>query len=122
MNIASCSLSLLGFLVLLSNSTVFCEELRPGSKGKYFNAAWISKSPRPPIPVWPDQFTSDFYVYVETYGEDFQSKGAIHYDWTKKVRMLSLTLYMHILLVCTCTCIINIHTITVNISSPCIFL
>ena len=84
MRTTSRSLSLLGFLVLLGNSTVFCEELRE-LKDKYLNAAWINKSPRPPVPAWPDQFTSDFYVYVEIYGEDFQSKGAINYDWTKKV-------------------------------------
>ena len=80
------SLSLLGFwvLLLLGNSTVFCEDVWPLNY-KYLNANWTSKNPRPPVPVWPDQFTSDFYVYVEIYGEDFQSKGAIVYDWTKKV-------------------------------------
>ena len=80
------SLSLLGLwvLLLLGNSTVFCEDVWPLNH-KYLNANWTSKDPRPPVPVWPDQFTSDFYVYVEIYGEDFQSKGAIVYDWTKKV-------------------------------------
>ena len=80
--------SLLGFFVLLGSSTVLCEELRV-SKNGYLSAPWISKRPRPPVPAWPDQFTSDFYLYVEMYGKDFRSKGAIFYDWTKKVMIYS---------------------------------
>ena len=45
----------------------------------------ISKQPRPPVPTWPDQFASDFYVYIERYGENFYPKGKVFYDWTKKV-------------------------------------
>ena len=51
----------------------------------YSRDNWINKSPRPPVPAWPDQFTGDFYVYVEKYGEDFHPKGTIFYDWTNKV-------------------------------------
>lgn len=83
MEIISRFFSLLGFFVLLGSITVLCEELRV-SKNGYLNAPWISKHPRPPVPAWPDQFTSDFYLYVEIYGKDFRSKGAIFYDWTKK--------------------------------------
>ena len=50
------------------------------------NTDWMtSKLQRPPVPIWPDKFTSDFYIYVEQYGEDFHPKGTIFYDWTKKV-------------------------------------
>ena len=54
---------------------------------KYLNSAWIIKTPRPTVPAWPDQFTSNFYVYVEAYGEDFRADGAVFYDWTKQVRI-----------------------------------
>ena len=53
---------------------------------KYLNNISISRQPRPPIPVWPKQFTSDFYVLVEKYGEDFHPKGVVYYDWTIQVR------------------------------------
>ena len=45
--------------------------------------------PRPSVPAWPDQFTSDFYVYVEEYGENFRTDGVVFYDWTKQVSVHS---------------------------------
>ena len=72
--------------LLLLVGSVWCNEPRHYNEIEYLtNAAWISKTPRPPVPAWPEQFTSDFYVYVEQYGEKFRSKGAIFYDWTNKV-------------------------------------
>ena len=44
-----------------------------------------SHLPRPATPTWPDKFTSQFYIYVEQYGENWKSIGAIYYDWTIKV-------------------------------------
>ena len=38
----------------------------------------------PPIPAWPDQFNIKFYVYVEEYGDNWKSDGALFYDWTTK--------------------------------------
>ena len=40
---------------------------------------------QPPVPAWPDQFVSSFYVYVEEYGDEWNSTGFIVYDWTSKV-------------------------------------
>ena len=74
-----------GWLVILFISDgVLCDKSRTPIDN-YLNATWIRKQPRPPVPEWPDQFISDFYVYVEIYGKDFRSDGAIFYDWTKKV-------------------------------------
>ena len=45
----------------------------------------VSLQPAPPLPVWPDQFTSDFWVRVGIYGPNWNSTGKIFYDWTSKV-------------------------------------
>ena len=45
---------------------------------------------RPATPTWPDKFTSQFYVYVEQYGKNWKSTGAIYYDWTIKVWIQTL--------------------------------
>ena len=68
-------------LLLLSISDVWCKI----TIQKYLNDNWMRTQPRPPVPVWPAQFTSQFYVYVEKYGEDFHPKGVIYYDWMIKV-------------------------------------
>ena len=39
----------------------------------------------PPIPIWPDQFNSQFKVFVKDYGPDWSSTGAIYYNWVTKV-------------------------------------
>ena len=46
---------------------------------------WISNPHLPPIPAWPQMFTIKFYVYVEQYGDDWNSTGALYYDWTSTV-------------------------------------
>lgn len=38
----------------------------------------------PPYPVWPDQFTVSFTVYVEEYGPDWKSHGSLFYNWQMK--------------------------------------
>ena len=45
----------------------------------------VSLQPAPPLPVWPDQFTSDFWVRVGIYGPNWNSTAKIFYDWTSKV-------------------------------------
>ena len=42
----------------------------------------------PPIPAWPQTFSINFYVYVEQYGNDWSSTGALYYDWTSKVDII----------------------------------
>ena len=80
----SCSFRAAAFVVLITVS-VWCEALPEGNRWDFINDAWINSEPRPPVPTWPQQFISDFYLYIKEYGEDFQSKGAIIYDWTKTV-------------------------------------
>lgn len=46
----------------------------------------------PPIPVWPQTFTIEFYVYVEQYGNDWNSIGVLYYDWTSKVSSVDSSL------------------------------
>ena len=70
-------------IFFLSVYTAWC--YKPPNYGSY---KWISKQPRPPVPVWPDRFTGDFYTLVEKYGEDFHPKGTIFYDWTKQVKTI----------------------------------
>ena len=65
---------------------VLCDKSR-APIDNYLNATWISERPHPPVPEWPDQFISDFHLYVEIYGKDFRSDGAIFYDWTKQVQL-----------------------------------
>ena len=38
----------------------------------------------PDYPVWPEQFSIDFTVYVEQYGDDWSSKGHLAYNWMQK--------------------------------------
>ena len=44
-----------------------------------------SLPPAPPVPVWPDQFTSDFLIRVGIYGPEWSSAGKVFYDWNLKV-------------------------------------
>lgn len=39
---------------------------------------------QPPVPVWPDIFSIDFDVFVEDYGENWESTGALQYHWPNK--------------------------------------
>ncbi len=39
----------------------------------------------PPVPVWPEQFSVQLTILVEQYGSEFKSKGAMYYNYTKKV-------------------------------------
>ena len=41
-------------------------------------------SQQPPTPIWPDVFTIDFDVLVESYGKDWKSSGILYYKWTSK--------------------------------------
>ena len=45
----------------------------------------VSLPPAPPLPVWPEQFTSDFLIRVGIYGPKWNSTGKIFYDWNRKV-------------------------------------
>ena len=45
----------------------------------------VNNGTPPSIPIWRDQFISDFHLYIEKYGDTFKSNGAVIYDWTKKV-------------------------------------
>ena len=86
--ISALSVSLFSCLVLLLvllGDGVWCHNLQSLRRSKYLDGTWIIKEPRPPVPTWPDQFTSNFYVYVEEYGEKFRADGAVFYDWTKQV-------------------------------------
>lgn len=44
----------------------------------------IKHEQQPPTPIWPDVFTIDFDVLVESYGKDWKSSGLLYYDWTNK--------------------------------------
>jgi len=39
----------------------------------------VGRPPAPPLPVWPEQFTSDFSVHVGIYGSKWNSTGKIFY-------------------------------------------
>ena len=58
--------------------------MRENSKSKSLqsNNVW-NKISDPP--AWPDQFNSQFYVYIEDYGSEWNSSGIIYYDWKVKV-------------------------------------
>ena len=70
---------------LLTIHGAWCETSMDNKRWNFMNGPWVSNETRPPVPTWPQQFISDFYLYIKKYGEDFRSKGAIIYDWTKRV-------------------------------------
>ncbi len=39
----------------------------------------------PVNPHWPNEFTIEFEVLVEEYGDKWSSKGILYYDWNHKV-------------------------------------
>ncbi len=39
----------------------------------------------PPVPSWPDQFSVQLTIYVEQYGSNWQTIGAMYYNYTQKV-------------------------------------
>jgi hypothetical protein len=43
------------------------------------------QQPPPPVPAWPDQFTIELEILVEKYGPNWNSSGALYYDWKSKV-------------------------------------
>ena len=45
----------------------------------------VSRQPAPPLPLWPDQFTSEFRIRIGIYGPEWNSTAKIFYDWTSKV-------------------------------------
>ena len=79
-----CSFSVAVFSVLAIGSA-WCEASPDEKRWNFMDGPWVENESRPPIPTWPDQFISDFHLYIKKYGEDFESKGAIIYDWTKRV-------------------------------------
>jgi hypothetical protein len=42
------------------------------------------QQPPPPVPAWPDQFTIELEILVEKYGPNWNSSGALYYDWKSK--------------------------------------
>ena len=46
---------------------------------------WKGHQRLPDPRSWPHVFNIQFYVYVEQYGSDWSSTGALYYDWTSKV-------------------------------------
>ena len=99
--VAMCTDMLLQILVYVSISVVSCAKItnaagRVSMESDYQRnhllnfkgepLTWISNPHRPPIPAWPQMFTIKFYVYVEQYGNDWNSTGVLYYDWTSKVR------------------------------------
>lgn len=39
---------------------------------------------QPPTPIWPNVFTINFDVLVESYGKDWKSSGLLYYHWTNE--------------------------------------
>ena len=63
---------------------VWCDDLA-GQRWDDMKGPWIQAQPRPPIPTWPDQFVTGFYMYIQRLGTGFKSKGSVYYDYTDKV-------------------------------------
>ena len=64
------------------------------SVGSVALLAGSSKGPEPiddpPKPVWPDVFSVQFYIYVQQYGENWNSTGRMYYHWTSKVKVVGV--------------------------------
>lgn len=41
---------------------------------------------QPPVPTWPEQFAVELEILVEQYGPNWNSSGALYYDWMSKVQ------------------------------------
>jgi len=63
----------------------WCSSLSDGMKRDFIDDNCVNNGTLPSIPIWRDQFISDFHLYIEKYGDTFMSNGAVIYDWTKKV-------------------------------------
>lgn len=45
----------------------------------------VATASSPPIPAWPKQFSVNLTILVEKYSSKFQAKGAMYYNYPKKV-------------------------------------
>jgi len=62
-----------------------CSLLSYGKQRSFTDDNCANNGTPPSIPAWPDQFISNFHLYIEKLSDNFQSNGAVIYDWTNKV-------------------------------------